>query len=89
MHFRQRILIITLNVYDLRYFKKVKPKINLHVQMPFQILILITKNVKIGQSFSLSFGHAMDKRQLTERNLGRVFNFRSGHLHAAQFWGYL
>ncbi len=30
----------------------------------------------------------MDKLQLTGQNLGRVFNFRSGHLHAAQFWCY-
>jgi hypothetical protein len=28
----------------------------------------------------------MDKLQLTGRNLGRVFNFRSGHLHAADLW---
>jgi hypothetical protein len=27
----------------------------------------------------------MDKLQLTGQNLGRVFNFRSGHLHAAAF----
>jgi hypothetical protein len=27
----------------------------------------------------------MDKLQLTGQNLGRVFNFRSGHLHAATF----
>jgi hypothetical protein len=30
----------------------------------------------------------MDKLQLTGRNLGQVFNFRNGHLHAAQFWCY-
>jgi hypothetical protein len=30
----------------------------------------------------------MDKLQLTEQNLGRVFNFRSGHLHAADLWCY-
>jgi hypothetical protein len=28
----------------------------------------------------------MDKLQLTGQNLGRVFNFRSGHLHAATFF---
>ena len=28
----------------------------------------------------------MDKLKLTGRNLGRVFIFRSGHWHAAQFW---
>ncbi len=27
----------------------------------------------------------MDKLQLTGHNLGQVFNFRSGHLHAATF----
>jgi hypothetical protein len=27
----------------------------------------------------------MEKLQLTGQNLGRVFNFRSGHLHAATF----
>jgi hypothetical protein len=27
----------------------------------------------------------MDKLQLTGQNLGQVFNFRSGHLHAATF----
>jgi hypothetical protein len=27
----------------------------------------------------------MDKLQLTGQNLGRVFNFRSGRLHAATF----
>jgi hypothetical protein len=27
----------------------------------------------------------MDKLQLTGQNLGRVFDFRSGHLHAATF----
>jgi len=30
----------------------------------------------------------MDKLQLTGWNLDRVFNFRSGHLHAAKFWCY-
>ncbi len=30
----------------------------------------------------------MDKLQLTGRNLGRVFNLRSGHLHAAHLWCY-
>jgi hypothetical protein len=27
----------------------------------------------------------MDKLQLTGQNLGRVYNFRNGHLHAATF----
>ncbi len=31
---------------------------------------------------------SMDKLQLTGRNLGRVFNFRSGHLHAVHLWCY-
>jgi len=30
----------------------------------------------------------MDKLQLTGQNLGRVFNFRSSHLHAADLWCY-
>jgi hypothetical protein len=30
----------------------------------------------------------MDKLQLTGRNLGRVFNFRRGHLHGALVWCY-
>ncbi len=30
----------------------------------------------------------MDKLQLTGQNLGRVFNFRFGHLHAEHFWCY-
>jgi hypothetical protein len=30
----------------------------------------------------------MYKLQLTGQNLGRVFNFRSGHLHAAHSWRY-
>ncbi len=30
----------------------------------------------------------MDKLQLTGQNLGRVFNFRYGHLHAEHFWCY-
>jgi hypothetical protein len=30
----------------------------------------------------------MDKLQPTGQNLGRVFNFRFGHLHAAHFWCY-
>jgi len=30
----------------------------------------------------------MEKLQLTGRNLGRVFNFRCGHLHAEHFWCY-
>ncbi len=30
----------------------------------------------------------MDKLQLTGRNLGRVFNLRSSHLHAAHLWCY-
>jgi len=30
----------------------------------------------------------MDKLQLTGRNLGRVFNFRFGHLQAEYFWCY-
>ncbi len=30
----------------------------------------------------------MDKLQLTGRNLGRVFNFRFGHLRAEHFWCY-
>ncbi len=28
---------------------------------------------------------SMDKLQLAGQNLGRVFNFRSGHMHAAAF----
>ncbi len=28
----------------------------------------------------------MDKHHLTGQNLGRVFNFRSGHFHAAHLW---
>ncbi len=30
----------------------------------------------------------MDKLQLTGQNLGRVFNFRYGHLQAEHFWCY-
>ncbi len=30
----------------------------------------------------------MDKLQLSGQNLGRVFNFKSGHLHALHFWRY-
>jgi hypothetical protein len=30
----------------------------------------------------------MDELQLTGQNLGRVFNFKFGHLHAAHFWCY-
>jgi hypothetical protein len=30
----------------------------------------------------------MDKLQLTGRNLGRVFNFRSVHLHSEDLWCY-
>ncbi len=30
----------------------------------------------------------MDKLQLTGQNLGRVFNFRSVHLHVAHLWRY-
>ncbi len=33
-------------------------------------------------------GLAMDKLQLTGRYLGRVFNFRYGHLHVEHFWCY-
>ncbi len=33
-------------------------------------------------------GLAMVKLQLTGRNLGRVFNFRSGHLHSENLWCY-
>jgi hypothetical protein len=29
-----------------------------------------------------------DKLQLTGQNLGRVFSFRFGHLHAEHFWCY-
>ncbi len=28
----------------------------------------------------------MDKLQLTEQNLGQVFSFKIGHLHAANLW---
>jgi hypothetical protein len=31
---------------------------------------------------------SMDKLQLTGQNLGRVFNFRFGHLHAEHFCCY-
>jgi hypothetical protein len=31
----------------------------------------------------------MDKLQPTGRNLGQVFNFRSGHLHSVHLWCYL
>ncbi len=31
----------------------------------------------------------MDTLQLAGQNLGRVFNFRRGHLHAAHLWCYL
>ncbi len=30
----------------------------------------------------------MEKLQLTGQNLGRLFNFRNGHLHAAHLWHY-
>jgi len=30
----------------------------------------------------------MDKTLANRPNLGRVFNLKSGHLHAAQFWDY-
>jgi hypothetical protein len=30
----------------------------------------------------------MDKLQLTGQNMGRVFNFRCGHLHATYSWCY-
>jgi hypothetical protein len=30
----------------------------------------------------------MDKLQLTGQNVGRVFNFRSGHLHSEHLWCY-
>ncbi len=30
----------------------------------------------------------MDKLQQTGQNLGRVFNFRFGHLHAEHLWCY-
>ncbi len=30
----------------------------------------------------------MDKLQLTAQNLGRVFNFRNGHVHAMHFLCY-
>ncbi len=33
-------------------------------------------------------GLAVDKLQLTGRYLGRVFNFRYGHLHVEHFWCY-
>jgi hypothetical protein len=32
--------------------------------------------------------HTTDKLQLAGQNLGQVFNFRFGHLHAAHFWCY-
>ncbi len=32
--------------------------------------------------------NTVDKLQLTGQNLGRVFNFRTGHLHAANVWCY-
>ncbi len=38
------------------------------------------------QKSCLFFNLNMDKLQLTGQNLGRVFNFRSGHLLATQFW---
>jgi hypothetical protein len=39
---------------------------------------------KVGTLFNL----AMDKRQLTGQNRGRVFNFRFGYLNAEHFWCY-
>jgi len=36
----------------------------------------------------MSMTVTMDKLQLTGQNLGRVFNFRFGHLHAKHFWCY-
>jgi hypothetical protein len=30
----------------------------------------------------------MDKLEITGQNLGRVINFRSGHLHATHLWSY-
>jgi hypothetical protein len=32
--------------------------------------------------------HIMDQLKLAGHNLGRVFNFRFGHLHAEHFWCY-
>ncbi len=36
----------------------------------------------------LELARGKDKLQLTGRNLGRVFNFRSGHLHSECLWCY-
>ncbi len=36
----------------------------------------------------IQIASCMDKLQLTGLNLGRVFNFRFGHLHAEHFWCY-
>jgi len=54
------------------------------------------KTLKTTRVLNVSANHAlkyllhlgMDKLQLTGQNLGWVYNFRSGHLHAAQFWCY-
>jgi hypothetical protein len=39
-------------------------------------------------SFIVSDALAMDKLQLTGQSLGRVFNFRIGHLYAVHLWCY-
>jgi hypothetical protein len=55
--------------------------------MKFSALSLLENRLE-RLSIYIFFRLVMDKHQLTGRNLGRVFNFRSGHLHAAQFWCY-
>jgi hypothetical protein len=41
--------------------------------------------MQLSHARILSHPGSMDKLRLTGQNLGRVFNIRSGHLHAAAF----
>jgi hypothetical protein len=45
----------------------------------------LQKQPNRGSGFTIL---SMDKLQLAGQDLGRVFNFISGHLHAAHLWCY-
>ncbi len=77
-------------VYDHHMFivqATAKDKSNLYLIFLWNIIKIINElTIKINKNILII--QSMDKLELTGQNLGRVFNFRFGHLHAEHFWCY-
>jgi hypothetical protein len=88
-----RFMLVPKSLFKWNLFLKQKLVSNLHRhrEMDFWQNLLQLKNISIMAYYNTDNKKSMlimDKLQLTGRNLGRVFNFRSGHLHVAHLWCY-